>query len=478
MKSTAQDNHEDDSKKSFLQRVNHAKHRDARDPGAAVSRPKYSMKLKKGKTGNSSRMPELYQRPVTDGAKHKGDDTKNKDGKRVSSAQHSDHPHDQQNHRTGILHGHQSQKHHHTVLTEEMIPSLVDRKGMPYKMDLKSLSDLASILKPQQISAFWNVFMLFDHYETCTINSTELTRTLCHLGIQVRVDDIEEMINQYDDNQNGELDFEEYLNLMTNPDCFSKIISHAEDEHGKEEKGKDKEERKVERPQNFHTPNKPDYRDCIMYEVMNEFFNSNALTAEQEEEIVGFYAKTMKTIHHHKHHTPHAAHVVHHYADGARSLGLTEKEIEHQINAIKKQRRCEKNQQKKHSPYAKPMAMIPPIPKNDKYKKKYKVMSSNNRKEASAIWRDKPIVNYKVKLPSITVKEEKCAENLKLIRKKTGKVKNNYRVKLSEVQADNTNKIWDSLRVKKIPNQRLQDMVEEVFSAYRVGLLFLEAHNF
>merc|ERR1712025_336537 len=104
------------------------------------------------------------------------------------------------------------------------------------------------------------------------------------------------------------------------------------------------------------------------------------------------------------------------------------------------------------------------------YKKKYKVMASNNQKEACAIWRDKPIVNYKVQLPSITVKEEKCAENLKRIRNKTAKVKNLYRVHLSEVQKANSEKIWASLRFKKIPNQRLKDIVEEVFSAYTTNV--------
>lgn len=97
-------------------------------------------------------------------------------------------------------------------------------------------------------------------------------------------------------------------------------------------------------------------------------------------------------------------------------------------------------------------------------------MASSNQKEACAIWRDKPIVNYKVQLPSITVKEEKCAENLKLIRNKTAKVKNLYRIHLSEVQKENSEKIWDSLRFKKIPNQRLKDIVEEVFSAYTTNV--------
>ena len=411
---------------------------------------------------------------------------------------------------------------------------LLDKRKMPYELKVDQLSDLSRLLKKEQISAFWNAFMLFDHYETCTINSTELAKTLGHLGIPVRIEDIQLIIDSYDDNQNGELDFEEYLNLMTNPDVFARILNkgrqsmhqngnhgeggshdHQQTKQGKKDRGsqsartskkaiknsnKDKNstnskkssgtgkntsrpvttsnavsnsspsQMKIHRPTTFHTPNKPDYRDCIMYEVMNEFFNSKSLSEEQEEQIVGFYAKTMKTIHQDKKYTPHAAHVVHHYADGARSLGLTEKEIEHQIEAIKEQQRIETNEVKKHSPYAKPMAMIPAIPKNDKYRKKYKVMAANNEKEACAIWRDKPIVNYKVQLPSITVKEEKCAENLQVIRNKTAKVKNLYRVHLSEVQKQNSEKIWASLRFKKIPNQRLQDIVEEVFSAYTTNV--------
>lgn len=178
----------------------------------------------------------------------------------------------------------------------------------------------------------------------------------------------------------------------------------------------------------------------------------------------------MNHFSHDKKYTPHAAHVVHHYADGARSLGLTEKEIQHQIDIINEQQKCETNEQKRNSPYAKPMAMIPPIAKTDEYKKKFTVMARNNEIENLAIWRDTPIINYHVDLPSITVKEEICAENLKLIRKKTYSVKNDYRIKLSKVQKDNSDNLWSTLRYQNIPNERLKDILKCVYGAYTTNV--------
>lgn len=200
-----------------------------------------------------------------------------------------------------------------TKISNDELPNLFDKRGNFYELKFDQLSEISKHLKKEQIAAFWNAFMLFDHYETCTINATELAKTLGHIGIPVKIEDIQSIIDCYDDNQNGELDFEEYLNLMTNPDVFARLMTNkvtasgagtaaghhsaqgvrashhrpsskthggSHDESRKSEK---KDERSsgckaqknvavIQRPHTFHTPNKPDYRDCIMYEVMNEFF--------------------------------------------------------------------------------------------------------------------------------------------------------------------------------------------------------------
>lgn len=207
--------------------------------------------------------------------------------------------------------------------------------------------------------------MLFDHYETGVISASELSTTLNHLGLHTNEQELQAIIDAHDDNGNGALDFEEYLNLMTDPSIFQAMMQ------GNKPERKQPEPVQTNRPTTFHTPNKPDYRDCLMYEVMNEFFNCKSLGADQEREIVGFYAKTLKHIHTHKPHQQHAAHVVHHYADGARSLGLTEKEIKQEIDKIREKQKCEKNEKKRNSPYANPMRMIPRMDKSIEYKKKY-----------------------------------------------------------------------------------------------------------
>merc|ERR1712159_525344 len=356
---------------------------------------------------------------------------------------------------------------------------LLDRKKTPYYVKKERLSQDSQKLLPTQIQAFWNAFLLFDHQETGTISAVELHSTLTHVGLHVTLEDLQAIIDENDDNGNGELDFEEYLNLMTDPHVFENILHRktssearrdtvntsgrasrkSPPRHSKHSAGR------VTRPNTFHTPNKPDLKDCIMYEVMNEFFNANSLSEEQEHEIVKYYAKlqkkaTNKQIQHH------AAHVVHHYADGARSVGLTDKEIECQIQCIKEKQKHETNAMKRNSPYAKPMQMIPRIQQNKEYRKKYKIMSKNNAEETLAIWRGTPIVNYRVNLPRITVQDEKTFENLKKIRSKVYKVNNDYRVQLSSVQRRNSENLWSNLRHKHIPNERLKDILKEVYGAY------------
>lgn len=208
-----------------------------------------------------------------------------------------------------------------------------------------------------------------------------------------------------------------------------------------------------------------------MYEAMNEFFTCKSLTEEQEQEIVGFYAKTLKNIATHgRPHQQHAAHVVHHYADGARSLGLTEREIKHEMEKIKDRQKHETDDKKKNSPYAKPMKMIPKINKSVDYRKKYSIMEKANIVEGHAIWRGTPIVNYHVPLPCIgkhVVKNvDRTFTNLKAIRKDAHKQKNDYRIGLNRVQTTNNTNLWDMLRYKQIPCESLKNVLKEVYGAY------------
>lgn len=337
---------------------------------------------------------------------------------------------------------------------------LTDKKNRKYVVDRSKMSLTSNQLGHGQVIAFWNAFMLFDHYETGVISASELSTTLNHLGLHTNEQELQAIIDAHDDNGNGALDFEEYLNLMTDPSIFQAMMQ------GNKPERKQPEPVQTNRPTTFHTPNKPDYRDCLMYEVMNEFFNCKSLGADQEREIVGFYAKTLKHIHTHKPHQQHAAHVVHHYADGARSLGLTEKEIKQEIDKIREKQKCEKNEKKRNSPYANPMRMIPRMDKSIEYKKKYNVMSRNNTKEGHLIWRGTPIVNYKVNLPRLEVNWSKTFENLKKIRHKAHDKNNQYRIGLSEVQKTNNKKLWSMLRYQHIPCERLKDVLTEVYGAY------------
>uniref|UniRef100_H2YYC4 Uncharacterized protein n=1 Tax=Ciona savignyi TaxID=51511 RepID=H2YYC4_CIOSA len=103
----------------------------------------------------------------------------------------------------------------------------------------------------------------------------------------------------------------------------------------------------------------------------------------------------------------HAAHVVHHYANGARSLGLTEKEIFNQIETIKQLAQNEGDDKKRNSPYAHPIQLIlTPISTN----------KSNRNMQKQPGWSTPHIAAYGVRLPRIDIPESKTFENVHDIR--------------------------------------------------------------
>ena len=68
------------------------------------------------------------------------------------------------------------------------LPILFDQNKDEYHIQLERLSDYARHLKPEQISAFWDAFMLFDYYKTCTISHYELHKTLLKIGLYLHDD--------------------------------------------------------------------------------------------------------------------------------------------------------------------------------------------------------------------------------------------------------------------------------------------------
>ena len=80
-------------------------------------------------------------------------------------------------------------------------------------------------LTDDQVQAFQEAFELFDKNGGGTIDAAELQRTLADVGINVNGDDLIEIMRTLDHDGNGEVDFAEFLNLMTSTDLFLAAIN-------------------------------------------------------------------------------------------------------------------------------------------------------------------------------------------------------------------------------------------------------------
>merc|ERR1719394_1293835 len=93
------------------------------------------------------------------------------------------------------------------------------------------------ILTDAQYQAFQEAFELFDKNGGGTIDAAELQKTLDDCGIYVNGDDLVEIMLSLDRDGNGEVDFDEFLTLMTNTDVFLEVLNKdaTEDTEAKRE---------------------------------------------------------------------------------------------------------------------------------------------------------------------------------------------------------------------------------------------------
>merc|ERR1711917_130691 len=145
-----------------------------------------------------------------------------------------------------------------------------------------------------------------------------------------------------DHDGNGEVDFDEFLHLMTNTDVFIEVITSE----NKDEKERNDARRKG--MQFFGNQNNKFEFSVILFDALTEFLKKQALKGANE--LINYYSKKYKKEF--KHYGGHkGAHVVGHYADGARLVGLTENELYTQLKGLKQQSNL--SDQELNSPYAK-----------------------------------------------------------------------------------------------------------------------------
>merc|ERR1711990_191236 len=182
------------------------------------------------------------------------------------------------------------------------------------------------ILTDAQYQAFQEAFELFDKNGGGTIDAAELQKTLDDCGIYVNGDDLVEIMLSLDHDGNGEVDFDEFLTLMTNTDVFLEVLNKdATDDNAIKREAK---------------------KRVVLFDALTEFLKKQALKGANE--IIGYYSKKYKTYHHGT--GMNGAHAVGHYADVARLVGLTENELYTQLKNIKQHANL--NNEDLSSPYA------------------------------------------------------------------------------------------------------------------------------
>ncbi|XP_013386317.1 uncharacterized protein LOC106155849 [Lingula anatina] len=385
----------------------------------------------------------------------------------------------------------QSKKNHHFHLSVVNYDSNATSKGEGLKNlprssthSEKSNAELTS----SQIAAFREIFDLFDSNGGGTIDAEEFDKTLRSVGVALSHDEIREIMCKIDKDQSGEIDFEEFLEIMTSTEQFLEAFAnnHADE---KESRGSD-----------------------VLYDALTRFLKSCALA--NMDEIVGFYHTTYKHVQ--------APHVVGYYAAGARVIGLNEKELVQHFENIRAHNAAYGEKYEK-SPYAQQPHVIPSgrtsykhnmarnTKKNRKRGKiKIKVLLKHPEAEQSPDmgrlsdsfprvscigqrqenmpherdylrpldprnrrngWMTHRLKHTWVRLPGIHLKDTRrfdtlTAEDLPNIRTSVAVAKKAYQSHLREEQQCETMQHWKALKPTAIHSRMLRNHFRQVFCAY------------
>jgi len=129
-------------------------------------------------------------------------------------------------------------------------------------------------LTQEQILAFQEAFAIFDKDGGGTIDAAELQKTLEECDIIVDGNDLVEILMTIDHDGNGEVDFEEFLSLMTNTNTFIQAVDGVRDE--------EKERREEYR------------KRVILFDALTQFLRKQALKGANE--IINYYSRKYKNI--------------------------------------------------------------------------------------------------------------------------------------------------------------------------------------
>ncbi|XP_066263690.1 uncharacterized protein [Branchiostoma lanceolatum] len=205
-----------------------------------------------------------------------------------------------------------------------------DSRNLRKKSQVEDRRKSAStVLTMEQRQAFREVFDLFDRTGGGTFDAEELDEALRSVNICVDKGDLVEVIFGLDKDGNGEIDFDEFLSLMTNTDRF---LESLEDET-------DGETSADTDSQIFEDRRQRKERESLLFQALTQFMKKKAIVGIGE--IVGYFRTKYSK----------APHVVGHYAAGARLIGLTEKQLHMRLEDL----HASSKEHDSTSPYAQPL---------------------------------------------------------------------------------------------------------------------------
>ena len=333
----------------------------------------------------------------------------------------------------------------------------------PQVGDVKARQEDVYELTKKQVEAFREVFDLFDLNGGGTIDAEELEKALNSVDIMLTQAEIIDVLTVIDDDGNGEIDFDEFLNLMTSTEKFLEDRDHSHDSSSQ----------------------------SLLFTALTKFMRKTALSSLTE--IEWYYHKKERKY----------PHVVAHYAAGARLIGLTEKQLAiHLANLRFKYKAGD-------SPYCQPIWRLPeektkPGRRKMKGKIKLKVKFHNSKSEEKSKEKKDNRVNKRVtqsqhftrtrrdipikldvkplaRLAYVSLAEiERCRINLSptlnfedvpLIRRKISEAQDDYhmRIKIRRNKLYTQNPHLFDLDVRNIPSNILKFNFTQALESYGIS---------
>ena len=329
--------------------------------------------------------------------------------------------------------------------------------------DVKAIHQEICELTSKQVEAFREVFNLFGLNGGGMIDAEELEKALHSVDIKLTQEEVRNLLAVIDDDGNGEIDFYEFLQLMTSTEKFLESRDNSKNNS-----------------------------QSILFSALTKFMRETALSSLTEIEL----------YYHNK--EPKYPHVVAHYAAGARVIGLTEKQLSiHLANLRFKYKAGD-------SPYCQPICRLPEektkpsLSRKMKGKIKLRVRFPNSKSEETCKEKKDSRVNKRApqkqnfkrsrknlptkldvkplaRLACVSLVEiAKCKQNssltlnfedVPLIRRKIEQAQNDYhkRIKIKRDKLYKENPHLFDLDVTQVPSNILKFNFSKVLESYGIS---------